>query len=183
MAIPERRFYQAVLWLPLLLPVLAGIFLLPHTGYDTKAGSLSSALGLSLLFGGGPYALFAVALLWQGRHWSTIHMRDMAWRLPVWFGLFAALANGLLFGLFGLVAPWNIGIGQSTQALPVFGDIDLVFYASVFYASISLLFSLVMGYGYVVLIFIIRWLLSSVGLLAVEEPPPGSPRRTRRIIG
>src|SRR5262245_51978743 len=81
--------YRIGIWLPLLVPiVLGGIGRIAGPLLAESLGRLAQLLLMSLVYGGVPYAAFAVwATWWTGRH-SEPEIRTLMFRAPLIMGAF-----------------------------------------------------------------------------------------------
>jgi hypothetical protein len=146
MTIPERKVLQYGVFLPFALPLV----LTPL--YSSTDSSVTSSvvvtLSLSLLFGGIPYAILVVTLLWWGRRKPITRIVRAAWLTPL---LFAPLAT-LFVGAFGAYAANR---GERLEWAALFG-------------AFAFAYALVVGYGYVVIVLAARSLLGWAGILQRE---------------
>ena len=142
-----RTFYRAATWLPLLLPALAALVV--H-GADIRPGDdwygkILQVLLISGVYGGVPYALLAIWGTWWIDRRPEAQIRHLALRAPL-----LMLVVWLVFSaVLGVLAR------EARMFLALFG--------------LGAAASLMLGYLYVGLVFILREGLGRAGWLAAEE--------------
>ena len=147
MRVPERRFLQGALLLPLVLPLLLAP--LYNSTASSIAAQLSAILFASLVYGGLPYLVFAAGLLWWGRR---KRVTDWVWMATIVPLIFAALATIVV----GATMAYTAGPGGRAEAALLFG-------------ALSCAYALVLGYGYVCVVMLGRSLLGRLGVLERER--------------
>lgn len=155
----ERRFLRLSLALPLVLPIvcLGPVYWAEFVGSPLRLPSeLQTALGvlgMSFVFGGLPYLLFAGGVLKWERSKPLAAFRSLLLRAPLWFAVVAmatvAPIVGLLLSTVPLRPDWAIGVG--IVAMWVGG------------------FSIIVGYLYVAAVFSLRRLLIDFGAVEVDR--------------
>jgi hypothetical protein len=143
-----KRYFQCSFFLPLIVPLLAGLILLLTRGFDSVAGESRFQFPLvilvfSLWVGGIPYLIFLVAaLIWSERH--------SVWEIQL-FTFVAPLIYTLLLGVF-VVAPYGITLSlQDPTWLVILG------------------YGIAVGYFYVLPVNVLYCLLKLVRLVRMEE--------------
>jgi len=144
--IRERRFLQVSLFVPLVLPL---VFTPLYSPSQASVGTtIAGILLVSLVFGGIPYLLLVLGLLWWGRSQRAVDMVWAGWMMP----LFLAPLSGLLVGA---VMAYDASPGRRLEAATLYG-------------GLSLIYSLVLGYAYVALVMCAKWCLGRLGILEWE---------------
>jgi hypothetical protein len=107
-----RRYYQLSLSLPLVVPACCELFSQPRAPARTILLS-------SMLFGGIPYVVFAIGVLWRLRRQPASAYRNFSTVAPLVYS-FVLFAYCLLLGGPGaavIFLPWALGLGYSYVAL------------------------------------------------------------------
>ena len=133
-AVRPLTFYRGAIWLPIALPVAVAL-LLHGLGITIGTGALrkiAQVLLMSLLYGGIPYAAIALWATWWIGGRSEPQIKRLVVRAPL---LMAAV-----FAPLALVAGVAVGAPEPFAAVAVLGAI----------------FSIVLGYAYVALVFLLR---------------------------
>jgi hypothetical protein len=137
--IPERKFLQYCLFAPVVTPILC----VPLASATETGARLFLPLAASLLYGGLPYALFAPALVIWSRHRTASEIVRAGWISPLLFAPIAGLFVGLLLGYQRSEPDFAVSIGM-----------------------IAVMYVIVIGYSYVILVMSARWLLMRAGIFA-----------------
>jgi hypothetical protein len=146
--IPDRRFLQGALALPLVTPLVLAALFNPAEGSSVGA-DLSAVLLVSLAYGGLPYLAFAVGLLIWGRGKRVVDLVWMAALVPLMF-------SGLAVVTVGAFIAYLADAGGKASAFLLYG-------ASAFG------YTIVLGYSYVGIVMLIRALLLRLGVIEWEH--------------
>jgi hypothetical protein len=127
--------------------LVAPLFLAPfYSATEATLGTTVFGLLLvSVAYGGGPYLVFVVVHLWWGRRRSVAEMIRAAWLAPA---LFAPAAAALICAVMAYSTP------PAER-----GEVVVLF------ALFSVVYAIVIGYAYVLVVMSIRWLLGHAGLM------------------
>ena len=138
-----HTFYRIALWLPLAVPaavvlVVSGLGLRPDGGPALKVVQLLLA---SLVYGGVPYTVAALAAsFWLGAR-SEREIRRLALRAPFW--------------VIAACVPFVAFIAIRARSLPIFAGV----------MGLSIAATLVLGYAYVGIVFLLRDALGRAGVI------------------
>lgn len=144
----RRRFYRHALWLPILLPLLCGLFIASPTN---KILDSSGALGVAILmmafspfFYIVPYAFFAFCVAKKTSQMSLATLKRISWFLPIYFSPLCTIFGGV----FAKLTSDNYTIQSMLKDMSWFLIIALAF-----------------GYFYVVLAHLLCFFFSKIGWL------------------
>lgn len=141
-----QNYYKIALLLPLAVPLLCyglnGFFRsVLGLGNDSAIISINAILALSGILGGVPYALFAIACYFWGRHKPPSTLRKFSYVMPLLFAPFLIVCLVL----------FDASMYQSNDQFRLEGLKD----AAILYGS----FALAIGYFYVVLAHLVAKVL------------------------
>ncbi len=145
MAIKARRYFQ----ISFLGPIIAPLMLLPFYNSKTVLGGVVNLLFYSLVFGGIPYLLTLAALCFICWGMKDRQIQIITLVTPLLF-------TGILIGCYIILAMFHPQ--KSTKTI-----IPLI--------PILAIVSLVVGYGYVLIVNLIYYILKSGGALRTETLP------------
>ncbi len=147
MTLTINRFYRIAVWLPIVIsgPTMLGAALVGLPIFD-PLNVIVMALIMAGVYGGIPYALLA---LWASR-WmrgkTELEIRRLARLMPIWM-LLAFLPVAFLMGA---------------------SDGDTLF-GGLFWILVATPYILVLGYGYVGLVFFLRFIAQTRGWISPEH--------------
>jgi hypothetical protein len=147
MAIGAKRYFQ----LSFLGPILVPLMLLPFRSTDSYLGFLAHLMTISLLFGGIPYVLTLGVLYFICRGRNDHQIQVITFITPLLFIVILTCCYLILAIFRNSTENTKITI----SSMPIFW-----------------FFSLIIGYGYVLVVNIIYFLLKSLGVIRTDNRPP-----------
>jgi|GEM_PF-6729798 len=146
----RRNFYIVALWLPLIWPVLISLVeLFLHHFMWHQMSRLSGMILISGLFGGIQYLMFAAAISYYFARKDMTEARRVSWILPAAFAGVCSVGLWMFFSMLTMRASQTQV--RTIDAAPPFDITGLCVDVAIF--------SLLVGYAYVMLIHALLYLL------------------------